>query len=134
MMTRKFAIVLLALVLFAAGQWIATDAAERATSRQLAPSNSDVVAQEPKSNGAPSPLKLLKVEPVKGYSGDSFTVTGEGFPANKKVEVLWSTVDAAYVTKVLTDNLEYHERKYDEKRVNIGSASADARHIPAPSP
>ena len=125
-MTRRFAITCLTLGLFAVGQLMATDAAERALNRQAAtPPNLEVVTSKP--NGAPSPLKLLKVEPVKGYSGDSFTVSGEGFPANKKVEFLWSTVDAAYVTKVLADNLEYLERKYDEKRIVLGSVAADAQ-------
>lgn len=73
----------------------------------------------------PAPLKLLKVEPVRGYVGAPFTITGDGFPAGKKVELLWSTVDARYVTKVLADNVEYHERNYDEKRVALGSAMVD---------
>src|SRR4029078_3048211 len=74
----------------------------------------------------PPALKLLKVEPVKGYVGDPFTVSGEGFAAGAAVEFSWSTVEASYVTKVLPDNLEYHERKYDEKRVVLGRARADA--------
>ena len=116
-----------ALALAGVGHIFTIDGADRATNRETAARASPAIAaQSSKPNGAPSPLKLLKVEPVKGYSGDSFTITGEGFPANKKVEFLWSTVDAAYVTKVLADNLEYHERKYDEKRVSIGSVSADA--------
>src|SRR4029078_3092450 len=74
----------------------------------------------------PLALKLLKVEPVKGYVGDPFTVRGEGFAAGAAVEFFWSTVEATYVTKVLPDNVEYHERKYDEKRVVLGRARADA--------
>ncbi len=73
----------------------------------------------------PAPIKLLKVEPVKGYVGDSFTIMGEGLPAGKKVEFFWTTVDARYVTKVLVDNVEYHERNYDEKRVLLSSAMVD---------
>jgi hypothetical protein len=121
--TRSFAIALFALSLLGVIRLFTLDAADR---QPAARSNSPVFAQSSTPNGAPAALKLLKIEPVKGYSGDSFTVTGEGFPANKKVEILWSTVDAAYVTKVLPDNLEYHERKYDEKRVGMGSVSADA--------
>lgn len=127
-MTRGLAITLLGPALFAMGQLMALDAADRAANRPSAPQpNAAVVAQSAKPNGEPSALKLLNVEPVKGYSGDPFTITGEGFPANKKVEFFWSTVDAMYVTKVLADNLEYHERKYDEKRIAIGSASADVQ-------
>ena len=73
----------------------------------------------------PAPIKLLKVEPVKGYAGDAFTVAGEGLPAGKKVELFWATVDARYVTKVLVDNVEYHERNYEEKRVPLSSATVD---------
>src|SRR5215813_655736 len=70
-------------------------------------------------------VKLLKVEPVKGFVGDAFKITGDGFTPGKKVEFLWSSVDAGYSTEVLADNLEYHERKYDEKRISLGSAVVD---------
>lgn len=84
------------------------------------------------TNGAPTPIKLLKVEPVKGYAGEPFTVRGDGLPAGKKVEFFWSTVDASFLTKVMTDNVEYHERKYDEKRVAFGSELVDAQgHVNA---
>ena len=86
-----------------------------------------VIAQNPKPDGNTAPVKLLKVEPVKGYAGDSFTISAEGLPAGKKAEFFWSTAEAGYLTKVLTDNVEYHERKYDEKRAPLGSASADAQ-------
>ena len=76
--------------------------------------------------GTPAALKLLKVEPVKGHSGDSFTITADGLPANQQIEFFWSTVDGSYVTRVLPDNLEYDERRYDEKRVALGAAQADA--------
>ena len=52
---------------------------------------------------------------------------GDGFTPGKKVEFFWSTVEAIYATKVMTDNVEYHERKYDEKRVAFGSALVDAQ-------
>ena len=79
------------------------------------------------ANGALTPIKLLNVEPVKGYAGETFTVHGDGLPAGKKVEFLWSTVEASFLTKVMTDNVEYHERKYDEKRVAFGTALVDAQ-------
>lgn len=84
-------------------------------------------AQMAKDGAAAPPVKLLKVDPVKGYAGDPFMISGEGLPAGKKVDFFWSTVDAGYVTKVLSDNVEYHERKYDEKRVLLGSAMADGQ-------
>jgi hypothetical protein len=89
--------------------------------------NPTIVAQTTSSSAIPAAIKLLKVEPVKGYVGDSFTITGDGFAAGSKVDFFWATVDAAYVTKVMPDNVEYHERKYEEKRVRLGSASADGQ-------
>jgi hypothetical protein len=47
------------------------------------------------ANGTRAPIKLLKVDPVKGYIGDPFTLRGDGLPAGKSVEFFWSTVDAA---------------------------------------
>src|SRR5262245_35441103 len=84
-------------------------------------------ARTSKANGAPTPIKLLKIEPVKGYVGDSFTIHADGLPAGKNVEFFWRTVDASYVTKVLSDNVEYHERKYDDKRVLLGTATIDSQ-------
>jgi len=36
------------------------------------------------ANDALTPIKLLNVEPVKGYAGETFTVHGDGLPAGKK--------------------------------------------------
>src|SRR5688500_5203028 len=66
-----------------------------------ASASSAIAAQTSKPNGTPVPLKLLKVERVKGYIGDSFTVKGDEFTPGKNVEFFWATVDAAYLTKVL---------------------------------
>ena len=64
---------------------------------------------------------------MKGYVGDPFTVSGEGFAGGTTIEFFWSTVEPSYATKVLPDNLEYHERKYDEKRIVLGQARVDAQ-------
>ena len=48
------------------------------------------------ASGALAPIKLLNVEPVKGYAGETFTVHGDGLPAGKKVEFLWSTVEPIF--------------------------------------
>jgi hypothetical protein len=84
-------------------------------------------AQMASPHGVPAPVKLLKVEPVKGFVGNAFTITGDGLTPSKKVEFFWSSVDAAYSTNVMADNLEYHERKYEEKRVSLGNAVVDAQ-------
>jgi hypothetical protein len=78
------------------------------------------------TSAALAPLKPLKVEPVKGHAGDSFTVSGEGLAAGKSVDLFWSSAEAAYRTKVMADNIEYHERSYEEKRTRLGSAIVDA--------
>ena len=131
-MIRSLKIVLLLVVLAACGG-IALYTAGRAPASAVADSlrtaqngRFQSAAQAPVTQELPPALKLLKVEPVKGYVGDPFTVSGEGFAAGAAVEFFWSTVEASYVTKVLPDNLEYHERKYDEKRVVLGRARADA--------
>ena len=98
---------------------------EIAASAATAPAISPTLAQANKSTPAPAPIKLLKVEPVKGYVGDSFTVTADGFTPGKKVDFFWSTVDGAYATKVIPDNVEYHERKYEEKRLRLGGNLVD---------
>jgi hypothetical protein len=124
--TRESAITLVALL----GLLVLFDSnrpPEMAVSAATAPTISRTLAQANKSSAVPAPIKLLKVEPVKGYVGDSLTVTGDGFIPGKKVDFFWSTVDGAYTTKVIPDNVEYHERRYEEKRVRLGSASADGQ-------
>src|SRR5262245_63341932 len=81
-----------------------------ALAHELPAEDSTVIGQASKANGTPAGIKLLKIEPVKGYVGDFFTIDADGLPAGKKVEFFWRTVDATYITKVLTDNVEYHER------------------------
>jgi len=104
-----------------------SNALSDSTARSTAtPSIPLLLGQATKPSAAPTPLKLLKVEPVKGYVGDSFTVIGDGFVPGKKIDFFWSTAEGAYATKVIPDNVEYHERKYEEKRVQLGSALVDA--------
>ncbi|MBI3953908.1 MAG: hypothetical protein HY330_05290 [Chloroflexi bacterium] len=74
----------------------------------------------------PIPLKLLKIEPVKGYVGDPFTVTAEGLSPGRDVELVWVTVDGGYVTKASAENVEFYEKQFTEKRVSLGRARVDA--------
>src|SRR5262245_36364195 len=66
-----------------------------AASAAITPAISPVLAQANKSTPAPTPTRLLKVEPIKGYAGDSFTVTADGFTPGQKVDFSWSTLDGA---------------------------------------
>ena len=88
------------------------------------------LAAEPAQKNAkatvPAAVKLLKVEPVRGHAGDKFTVSGEGLAPGKTVELTWTAASGAYVTRIAPDNVEYHERKYDLKRVPLGGATVDA--------
>ncbi|MBI2999009.1 MAG: hypothetical protein HYY46_11275 [Deltaproteobacteria bacterium] len=95
--------------------------------RTSAPATLLATSQAAAPGSAYRPLKLLKVEPVKGYAGDPFTVTGDGLTPGKRVEFFWVTADATYLTKTMVDNVEYHERKYQEKRVQLGSAPVNAQ-------
>ena len=133
-MIRSLKIVLLVVLLAASGAGVALYASSRVPADAVTHSSTtgpkgklQLAAQAPVSQEGQPALKLLRIEPVKGYVGDPFTVTGEGFPAGATVEISWSTVEPSYVTKVSIDNLEYHERKYDEKRLALGRASADAQ-------
>ncbi|MBI2912063.1 MAG: hypothetical protein HYY05_07960 [Chloroflexi bacterium] len=74
----------------------------------------------------PLPQKLLKIEPVKGYIGDRFTVAGEGLPSNASVDVLWSTVDAAWDMKPTAETVQYYDRTFTPSRISLGRATTDA--------
>lgn len=72
-------------------------------------------------------LKLLKASPEKGTVGSSFTISGEGLPAGKALELQWVGAEGAYVTNVKPDNVEYMERTYGKKRVSLGRVTADGQ-------
>ena len=48
----------------------------------------------------PGPLKLLKVSPEEGPVGSAFTVTGDGLPPGKTVELVWVARDDSDTTRV----------------------------------
>jgi len=108
---RKLPITALALALIVALGMLATGGARPPSGTEAGPTFAFaqlLVAQAAQPSDQSKPIKLLKVEPVKGYTGDHFTVTGDGLAAGKQVEFFWTTVDAAYSTKVMPDNVEYH--------------------------
>lgn len=73
------------------------------------------------------PLNALKVDPVTGEAGDTFTVSGGGFPAGKTVDLVWVTAQGNYVTEVVPSDVKFYERKFTEKRLALGQATADAQ-------
>src|SRR5574341_2123592 len=68
----------------------------------------------------PVPLKVLKVNPEKGFISTAFTISGEGLPAGKTIEFEWATMEGSYVTKTSAETVEFYERQYVEKRVSLG--------------
>ncbi|MBI2935526.1 MAG: hypothetical protein HYY31_01740 [Chloroflexi bacterium] len=48
----------------------------------------------------PRPLGLLKVSPEEGPVGSAFTVTGDGLPPGKPVDLVWVAADNSDVTHV----------------------------------
>lgn len=116
----------LAAVWMAAGSSIEPPSAPGpALAAPLAATATSVPAPAPTS--APALLKPLAVEPVKGYVGDRFTVTGEGLPPSRKVEFVWGTVDGSYSLKVFPETVEFYERVFTPKRVPLGAATTDAQ-------
>ncbi|MBI4674087.1 MAG: hypothetical protein HY741_20780 [Chloroflexi bacterium] len=122
----SFLILLSAIFIFAA---CATQPApQAAVPPRSAPT---AVAQQPNIASATEPtpvsLALLKVEPVKGYIGSSFTINGEGLPPNQTIEFLWKTVDGNFSMQASAETIEFYERKFVEKRVALGKAVVDAQ-------
>lgn len=75
---------------------------------------------------APAPAKLLTVAPEKGVTGTPITISGEGLPAGKPVDLMWATVDGSYDMKPTSETIEYYDRRFKEKRVPLSRATVDA--------
>ncbi|MBI4336375.1 MAG: hypothetical protein HY683_00900 [Chloroflexi bacterium] len=73
------------------------------------------------------PLKLLKTQPEGGFVGTSFTITGEGLPANKTAELVWTTWNGSFDTNVMAETIEFGGLRYDDARLPIGKATTDAQ-------
>jgi hypothetical protein len=69
---------------------------------------------------APTDLKLLKVTPDNGVSGTAFTISGEGLPADKDVEVSWATADGSYNLTATAENVQFIGKVYTNKRLSVG--------------
>lgn len=80
----------------------------------------------PPASPAAKGLTLLKVEPASGPIGTTFTVSGEGLPANADVDIVWATSVVRYLLNPMPDNVEYYGRKIDKVNVVLGKAQTDA--------
>ncbi len=100
-------------------------AAAQATATPLATATPQATAA-PQATAVDTALKPLIVEPAKGVAGDPFTVSGDGFPGGKTVEFVWMTWQGSYETQASSENVEFHDRHYEEKAVSLGQATADS--------
>lgn len=69
--------------------------------------------------------KLLAVTPASGTVGTKFTVAGAALPANKPVEIVWSTSTVRYILNPQPENVEYHGRQFDKTNVVLAHADTD---------
>lgn len=96
----------------------APEAAAAVAPRQPAPAG---------ASAATAPLKMLQVNPVKGSIGRSFSISAEGLPAGKEVQLFWATASARYDMEPSQETIEFYEAKWTEKRVPLGRAVADGQ-------
>jgi hypothetical protein len=68
----------------------------------------------------------LRVEPVSGVVGDAFTVVAQGLPGGAAVQWQWQTWDGSYATQASGYDVHFMQRQYVERRVVLGTGSADA--------
>jgi hypothetical protein len=87
-----------------------------------APRAAELGEQMPLAEPSGGYVGQLKVAPDHGPVGTPITVTGEGFPANQKFDLVWGTVTGSW--KVTT--AEYFGREYKPAAYRIASVSSDA--------
>lgn len=73
----------------------------------------------------PTAQSALTVSPETGPAGTTFTVSGQADPA-QNVDIQWTTWDGAYSTQTTPETVAYHERVFTEKRVSLGTLTANA--------
>ena len=75
---------------------------------------------------APADLKLLKMTPDNGVAGTAFTITGEGLPPGKDVDLSWATADGSYNLTATAENVQFIGKVYKDKRLSIGTGHVGA--------
>ena len=75
---------------------------------------------------AAADLKLLKVAPDNGRAGTQFTISGEGLPADKDVEVSWATAEGSYNLSVGPENVQFLGKVYKPTRLALGKGHVGA--------
>ncbi len=75
---------------------------------------------------APQGLGLLRSTPDNGAVGSSFTLSGEGLPRNKSVDIVWATGKGAYILNASPENVEFSGRQLDPVSVVLAKGETDA--------
>jgi hypothetical protein len=87
-----------------------------------------IIGQGPvQATATPVAMRLLKVEPSNGAVGASFTINGDGFAPGKSVDFMWLTAEGSYTLVAGAENIEFHEKKFEDKRLSLGKATVDAQ-------
>lgn len=91
-------------------------------------SASQVAAPAPAAPASPPGLqKPLKIEPVKGFVGDSFTIVAPDLPQGQTMEFQWVTWDGGYDTQAVANSVQFQERTFKQNRISLGRAQSDAQ-------
>jgi len=72
------------------------------------------------------PVRLMDAKPSNGSAGDSFTLSGDGFTPGKTLEFVWVTVEGNFKTVASSENVEFYDKVFVEKRISLGKAAVDA--------
>jgi hypothetical protein len=81
-------------------------------------------SDEPASDG---PVEgLLRVEPASGVAGDPATIEADDLPPGAEVAFEWVTWHGYYETEVVRNGVKFVGARYDERRLVLGTATADA--------
>lgn len=72
-------------------------------------------------------VRPLKLSPESGPIKTTFTVTGNGLPANTAIDFYWGTADGSYELKAGPENVEFHNKVFKVSRTLLGHATTDAQ-------
>jgi hypothetical protein len=71
-------------------------------------------------------MQALKASPDIAPVGTAFAVTTTGLPADKDVQIVWSTANVSWILDARPDSVDYIGRKVDKFNVVIGVGKTDA--------
>ncbi len=103
--------------------------AAAASAAPAAPAAAPSAAAAPSTAPSTAPaaqLKPLLAKPEKGPVGTSFTLSGDGLPKSKALEIFWVTVDGSWDLGAMPETVEFYARKFTPKRISLGRATTTA--------